>query len=50
MIGILISMLHGLDLYIATQTFHFEHDFTDCRQCGQAVDGCPGADELVRHY
>jgi len=43
-------MLHGLDLYIATRTFHFEHDFTDCRQYGQAVDWYLGADELVRHY
>jgi len=40
-------MLHGLDLYIATRTVHFEHDFTDCRQFGQAVDGSPGADKLV---
>jgi len=40
-----LSVLHGLDLYIATRTFYFEHDFTDCRQCGQAVDGSPGADK-----
>jgi len=40
-------MLHGLDLYIATRTLHSENVFTDCKQCGQAVDGSPGADELV---
>jgi len=47
---ILISMLHGLDLYIVTRTFDFEHAFTDCRQCGQVVDGSPVADGLVGHY
>jgi len=40
-------MLHGLDLYIATRTFHFENAFTECRQCGQAVNGSLGADELA---
>jgi len=32
-----ISMLHGLDLYTATRSFHFEHPFTDCWQYGQVV-------------